>query len=64
MNNLDALKQKDAEYWAEFFASKNMCPYRFGSNRRGKWKTCPYPSMLHDECKKCWIEWLNMKARN
>jgi len=62
MKNLDKLKQMTSEQWAEFFTNYNICPYRFGSKRRGKYKTCPYPMQRPDECKQCWIEWLEKKC--
>jgi len=63
MINLDKLKQMTSEEWADFFQYKDICPYIFGSKRRGKYKTCPYPTQKSYECKQCWKEWLEMKTR-
>ncbi len=52
-----------AEELGEILAYKDICPNAFGGRRRGKWKTCPYPRPNADDCKRCWTEWLGMKAR-
>jgi len=61
--NFDKIKEYPLEWWAEFYYNLNICPYRFGSKRRGRYKTCPYPSRRLGECKQCWTEWLNMKSK-
>ena len=65
MINLDRLKNMSIQEWGEFFSAINICPYIFGSNRRGKYKTCPYPNKGLFECAECWVEWLEkpMKVR-
>jgi hypothetical protein len=60
--NLDKIRAMTAEELSEIFAYKNICPYTFGGNRRGKYKTCPYPRHGFEHCQKCWIEWLGKKA--